>query len=74
MIVNRSQNYTSSDPTINPPLQEGQANPIRRDTVQVPPLNSVTLRIVSDNPGVWFLHCTKKAIVVTFHIVSDVNP
>ncbi|KAF9003375.1 Fet3 protein [Cyathus striatus] len=57
MIIGRSQDYTSSDPTLNPPLQEGQANPIRRDTIQIPSLNSATLRIVADNPGVWFFHC-----------------
>lgn len=56
-IVNRALNYTSSDPTLNPPIVEGQANPIRRDTVQVPPLNSVALRLIADNPGAWLLHC-----------------
>ncbi|KAF8956295.1 Fet3 protein [Flammula alnicola] len=49
-IVGRSQDYTSSDPTLNPPLVEGQANPIRRDTVQIPAMNSATLRVVADNP------------------------
>ncbi|KAF8630296.1 hypothetical protein AX15_003009 [Amanita polypyramis BW_CC] len=57
MIVNRAQDYTSSDPELNPPLQEGQSNPIRRDTVLVPSMNSVTLRFVGDNPGAWFFHC-----------------
>lgn len=57
MIMGRSLDYTSNDPALNPPIQEGQQNPIRRDTVQVPPTQSVTLRIVADNPGVWFLHC-----------------
>ncbi|KAI0252945.1 ferroxidase [Lactifluus subvellereus] len=56
-IVNRAQNYSSTDPTLNPPLVEGQANPIRRDTVQVPQGSSVTLRVVADNPGAWMLHC-----------------
>ncbi|KAF8480361.1 Fet3 protein [Russula ochroleuca] len=56
-IVNRVQDYTSSDPTLNPPIVEGQANPMRRDTVQVPPGSSVALRIVADNPGTWMLHC-----------------
>ncbi|TDL21948.1 Fet3 protein [Rickenella mellea] len=56
-IVNRAQDYTSDDPTLNPPLTEGQANPIRRDTVQVPGGTSATLRFVADNPGVWFFHC-----------------
>jgi len=57
MLVGRAANYTSDDPTMNPPLVEGQANPMRRDTVQIPSMNSVTLRVVSDNPGVWMLHC-----------------
>ncbi|KAI0790435.1 Fet3 protein [Abortiporus biennis] len=56
-LVNRAEDYTSDDPTLNPPLVEGQANPMRRDTVQVPSMNSVTLRVVADNPGVWFFHC-----------------
>ncbi len=56
-IVNRVQDYTSDDPTLNPPIVEGQANPMRRDTVQVPQGSSVALRIVADNPGAWMLHC-----------------
>ncbi|KAG6821107.1 hypothetical protein H0H93_006446 [Arthromyces matolae] len=56
-IVGRSQDYTSDDPTLNPPIVEGQANPIRRDTIQIPSMNSATLRFVADNPGAWFLHC-----------------
>ena len=57
-LVGRSQDYNSSDPTLNPPLNESQPNPMRRDTVQVPSGQSVTLRVVADNPGVWFFHCT----------------
>ena len=57
-LVGRSQDYTSSDPTLNPPLNESQPNPMRRDTAQVPSGQSVTLRVVADNPGVWFFHCT----------------
>ncbi|KAI0747068.1 Fet3 protein [Daedaleopsis nitida] len=56
-LVGRAQDYTSDDPELNPPLNESQANPMRRDTVQVPSMNSVTLRVVADNPGVWFFHC-----------------
>jgi len=56
-LVGRSEDYTSDDPTLNPPLVEGQANPMRRDTVQVPSMNSVTLRVVADNPGTWMFHC-----------------
>lgn len=57
-IVARSEDYTSSNTTLNPPIVEGQANPIRRDTVQIPSMHSATLRIVADNPGTWFMHCT----------------
>ncbi|KAL0958079.1 hypothetical protein HGRIS_000255 [Hohenbuehelia grisea] len=57
MIVARSEDYTSSDPALNPPVQENQKNPMRRDTVQIPSMHSITLRVVSDNPGVWLLHC-----------------
>jgi len=57
MIVNRAQDYTSSNQTLNPPLQEGQANPMRRDTIMIQPSASATLRIVADNPGAWFFHC-----------------
>lgn len=56
-IIHRAENYTSDDPELNPPFIEGQANPMRRDTVHVPGGGSVTLRVVADNPGVWFIHC-----------------
>ena len=56
-IVNIAEDYTSDDPTLNPPITEGQANPMRRDTVQVQGGASVSLRVRADNPGVWLLHC-----------------
>jgi len=56
-IVNRGEDYTSKDPKLNPPLQEGQANPIRRDTIQLLSMQSATLRFVADNPGAWLFHC-----------------
>ncbi|KAF9226367.1 Fet3 protein [Gyrodon lividus] len=56
-IVNRAQQYTSTDPSLNPPVVEDQVNPMRRDTVAVPGGGSVTLRVVADNPGAWLLHC-----------------
>jgi len=58
MIVGRSLNF--SDPELNLPVVEGQANPMRRDVVQIPPGQSVTLRVVADNPGSWILHCKSK--------------
>ncbi|KAF8816070.1 ferroxidase [Phlegmacium glaucopus] len=57
MIVGRSLDFTSTDPTLNPPIVEGQLNPIRRDTIQIPAGESVTLRVIADNPGTWLLHC-----------------
>ena len=56
-IVNRATDYTSSDPTLNPPINESQVNPIRRDTVLIPSGQSVALRVIADNPGAWFFHC-----------------
>ncbi|KAF9028653.1 Fet3 ferroxidase protein [Hymenopellis radicata] len=56
-LVGRATDYTSDDPTLNPPIVEGQRNPVRRDTVHIPSMGSATLRVVADNPGVWFLHC-----------------
>jgi len=56
-LVNRAEDYTSSDPTLNPPIVEGQANPIRRDTIGVPGGSSAALRLMADNPGAWLLHC-----------------
>lgn len=32
-------------------------NPIRKDTVILPPGGYVVVRIYADNPGKWFLHC-----------------
>ena len=56
-IVNRGDDYTSNDTTLNPPLKEGQTNPIRRDTIQLLSMHSATLRFVADNPGAWLFHC-----------------
>ena len=56
-IVGRSQNYSSTDPTLNPPIVEGQKNPMRRDTIVIPAGNSATLRFVANNPGAWLMHC-----------------
>lgn len=43
----------SSDPVMNPPHTEGGANPMRRDTVNVPAGGAVNMRFVADNPGTW---------------------
>lgn len=69
-IVNRAQDYTSDNVTLNPPIVEGQANPMRRDTVQVPQGNSVALRIVADNPGAWILHCVYPALSLSIQVLT----
>ncbi|KAF8988433.1 Fet3 protein [Cyathus striatus] len=56
-LIQRTSNFTSTDKNINPPVVEGQTNPMRRDTVQVPAGTAATLRFVADNPGGWFFHC-----------------
>lgn len=33
------------------------ANPMRRDTLQLPPNGHALIRFRSDNPGVWLFHC-----------------
>lgn len=64
-VVHKSQDITSDDPELNPPRKEGQANPMRRDTVLIPAGGSASLRLVADNPGAWFLHCH-----IDFHLTS----
>ncbi|ESK96308.1 multicopper oxidase [Moniliophthora roreri MCA 2997] len=57
MLVNRADDYTSTNVTLNPPVPNNLTNPMRRDTFHIPSGASATLRFVSDNPGVWFFHC-----------------
>ena len=57
-IVNFAEDYTSDDPSLNPPINESQPNPMRRDTVLSPAGSAYTFRVIMDNPGVWFFHCT----------------
>ena len=64
MIVARSSNF--SDPELDI-VVEGQANPMRRDVFQIPPGESITLRVVADNPGTWFLHCKSPSLSFLFH-------
>ncbi|KAF8217774.1 Fet3 protein [Mycena galopus ATCC 62051] len=54
-IVERSSDYTSDDPSVI--TMANQSNPLRRDTIQIESMGSATLRVVMDNPGVWFFHC-----------------
>jgi iron transport multicopper oxidase len=55
-VVNKAMDSESDDPMENPPLVEGQENPVRRDTIVVPAGGSTTLRWRADNPGTWFFH------------------
>ncbi|KAK7036555.1 ferroxidase fet3 [Paramarasmius palmivorus] len=57
MLVNRADDYTSDNTTLNPPIPNNLTNPMRRDTFHIPSGASATLRFISDNPGVWFFHC-----------------
>lgn len=55
-LVHKSWDVASDDPELNPPYVDNP-NPLWRDTVQIPPGGSVTMRFVTDNPGAWFFHC-----------------
>lgn len=57
-IVRIATDVSSNDTTLNPPHTEGAANPMRRDTINVPGEGgAVNVRFVADNPGAWLLHC-----------------
>lgn len=56
-LVHRSLDFHSTDKAKNPPLIEGQSNPMRRDTVSVPSGGSMSIRFRADNPGAWLMHC-----------------
>ncbi|CAG8948828.1 hypothetical protein HYFRA_00001951 [Hymenoscyphus fraxineus] len=50
-----SYNPFGALPTPAPSLNT--ANPVRKDTVFVPSMGYVVLRVKVDNPGLWFFHC-----------------
>ncbi|WVQ83313.1 hypothetical protein IAT38_005452 [Cryptococcus sp. DSM 104549] len=56
-VVQRSFDVTSDEEGDNPELEEGQDNPMRRDTITIPATGKVVLRWRADNPGTWFFHC-----------------
>ena len=62
-IVNYASDYTSDDPSLNPPINESQPNPMRRDTVLSPAGSAYTFRVTMDNPGVWFFHCVFASVL-----------
>jgi FtsP/CotA-like multicopper oxidase with cupredoxin domain len=51
-IISRSYGFNLDDPVLNPPMELTRANPMRRDTVQVPGEGYTVVRFRSDNPGV----------------------
>ncbi|KAJ3054554.1 ferroxidase fet3 [Rhizophlyctis rosea] len=51
-ILNRSDTFYDA----NVPLPSNP-NPVRRDTVLIPPNGSVVLQYRADNPGAWLFHC-----------------
>ena len=63
-VVYRSDDDAGTyDPTVD--LGPFPDNPMRRDTVQVPPGGFALLRFRADNPGVWLFHCH-----IEWHILS----
>ena len=63
-LVYRSEEDAGEyDPTVD--LGPFPNNPMRRDTVQVPPNGFALLRFRADNPGIWLFHCH-----IEWHIVS----
>ncbi|KAA1127516.1 sphingosine N-acyltransferase lac1 [Puccinia graminis f. sp. tritici] len=38
-------------------IQYNTENPLRRDTVVVPPASFVVIRLHADIPGAWIMHC-----------------
>jgi len=51
-------------------------NPIRKDTVYVPPWGYVVIRFLADNEGIWLLHChilwhQASGMVMGFQVLGD---
>ncbi|KAK9723370.1 ferroxidase fet3 [Basidiobolus ranarum] len=55
-VMSRSAENGGGYDSVKNPVKE-QANPIRRDTVQVPAQGHVVIRFRADNPGIWPFHC-----------------
>ncbi|WBW75531.1 plasma membrane iron transport multicopper oxidase Fio1 [Schizosaccharomyces osmophilus] len=54
-------------------------HPVRRDTIEIPPVSFVRLRFLADNPGAWLLHChiewhMESGLVATFLEAPDRVP
>ncbi|CAN7011237.1 hypothetical protein Bca4012_030113 [Brassica carinata] len=50
------QGFGNFDPTRDP-KQYNLADPVERNTINVPSGGWVAIRFLADNPGVWFMHC-----------------
>ncbi|KAF3759902.1 hypothetical protein M406DRAFT_348628 [Cryphonectria parasitica EP155] len=51
-------------------------NPVRKDTVYVPPFGYVVLRFLADNEGIWLLHChvlwhQASGMTMAFQVLGD---
>ncbi|RDW63538.1 hypothetical protein BP6252_11083 [Coleophoma cylindrospora] len=51
-------------------------NPVRKDTVYVPPWGYVVIRFLADNEGIWALHChilwhQASGMVMAFQVLGD---
>lgn len=68
-MVWKSLDVTSNDTTINPPLTEGNPNPMWRDTVHIPSGGAVRIRFLADNPGTWMFHCH-----IDWHLSTSFSP
>ena len=42
---------------LGPDVGKEQAAAWRKDTVIVKPMQTVAVKLVADNPGIWMLHC-----------------
>lgn len=53
-LVSESYDVSSDDRSINPLVPQSNPNPMRRDTVMVPPDGGArTIHFRADNPGTW---------------------
>lgn len=54
-VVARGQGLPTQENLAN--LTYNTANPLRRDTIVVPPAAFAVVRVLADLPGVWIVHC-----------------
>lgn len=56
-VVGKYDEWNADDASKNPTPNDTDVNPMRRDTVAVPPNGASIIRFRADNPGTWLLHC-----------------